>query len=174
MKKGARLIDMLRGPCLPTPTSLFFPGKKVFAVIADFDPNSLCSIVGACPPTAPPPDTDAAALAAGVAALQTVTHSRPSLGDAARLDDDQTCATCKSIVASLAAAVADDARDAAAVAALKNVCAAFHTFRADCVKAIDDNAAAVVGFLKAQLTPDLCSKFGACPPAGLATDFAVA
>lgn len=130
--------------------------------------------MGACPPTAPPPETDAAALAAGVTALQTALHSRPSLGVAARLDDDQTCATCKSIVASLAAAVADDARDAAAVAALKNVCAAFHAFRADCVKAIDDNAAAVVGFLKAQLTPDLCSKFGACPPAGLATDFAVA
>lgn len=145
----------------------------MFAVIADFDPNSLCSIVGACPPNSPPPETDALAVATALTSLHAATAT-PSLGDASRLAGDQACATCKSIVSSLAAAVADDERDAAAVAAIKNVCQAFHTFRNDCVKAIDDNSAAVVTFLKANLTPDLCAKFGACPPAGVATDFAVA
>ena len=144
----------------------------MFAVIADFDPNSLCSIVGACPPNSPPPETDAIAVAAALTSPRGA-RATPPLGDAARLADDQACATCKSIVSSLAATLADDERDAAAVAAVKNVCAAFHTFRADCVKAIDDNAASVIAFLKANLTPDLCAKFGACPPAGVATDFAV-
>lgn len=143
----------------------FPPGKKVFAVIADFDPNRLCTIVGACPPNASPPADDAAALATALRALP----PRPAVAPAHRasLDGDaSSCDTCKSVVASLAAAVADDARDAAAVESIKRVCDAFHAFRDDCVAAIDGNADAVVAFLKANLTPDLCAKVGACPPSG--------
>lgn len=68
-------------------------------------------------------------------------------------------------MASLAAALADQEKDAAAVTAVKRVCDAFHAFRAQCLAAIDADAGPVLAWLQANVAPEACGKLGLCPPA---------
>ena len=141
-------------------SSLPPPAAKVFAVVDDFDPNRLCTVVGACPPMAALAGAggDAGALGSALAAAA----ARPP---APRATAPDTCDTCKSIMASLQAALADEEKDAAAVEKVKRVCDAFHAFRAQCLAAIDADAGPVLDWLRANVAPEACGKLGLCPPA---------
>lgn len=136
---------------------------KLFAVVADFDCNTLCVVAGACPPPDPPSEIFA----------ESSSSSSPSSkeeggaeldGRVAALSDDPVdlCGVCTSVLSQLHEAVTDPDKQRAAMAAAARVCSALHRFRDECLGDVQQYGPLVINTVGQYVGPDLCAAAGIC------------
>lgn len=126
---------------------------KLFAVVADFDCNTLCVVAGACPPPDPPSDDAIAGERKG--------------NELSEVSDDppvDLCGICTSVLSQLHEAVTDPDKQREAMAAAARVCSALHRFRDECLGDVQQYGPLVINTVGQYVGPDLCAAAGICSP----------
>ena len=152
---------------------------KLFAIVADFDCNTLCVVAGACPPPDPPSgieeiggeeaeeevgeeenDEGTLDLHPTVLSLSPFTSPPPRQ----QLSDDPVdlCGICTSVLSQLHEAVTDPEKQKEAMATAARVCSALHRFRDECLGDVQQYGPLVINTVGQYVGPDLCAAAGLC------------
>ena len=130
---------------------------KLFAVVADFDCNTLCVVAGACPPPDPPSGGGGGGGGGGE-----VVEKRK--GGRLEVSDDPVdlCGVCTSVLSQLHDAVTDPDKQREAMAAAARVCSALHRFRDECLGDVQQYGPLVINTVGQYVSADLCAAAGIC------------
>lgn len=126
---------------------------KLFAVVADFDCNTLCVVAGACPPPDPPSGGGGGEIA-----------ERKGEEELERVSDDPVdlCGICTSVLSQLHDAVTDPDKQREAMAAAARVCSALRRFRDECLGDVQQYGPLVINTVGQYVSADLCAAAGIC------------
>ena len=136
---------------------------KLFAVVADFDCNTLCVVAGACPPPDPPSGGETTFLQGEIEEKEE--EAEASAVVASELSDDPAvdlCGICTSVLTQLHEAVTDPDKQREAMATAARVCSALRRFRDECLGDVQQYGPLVINTVGQYVGPDLCAAAGLC------------
>ena len=150
---------------------------KLFAIVADFDCNTLCVVAGACPPPDPPTSSEQEIEEEEVevgnekeddllhpTVLSLPSPSSPVINQLS--DDPDLCSICTSVLSQLHDAVTDPEKQREAMATAARICSALHKFRDECLGDVQQYGPIVINTVGQYVGPDLCAAAGLCSGLG--------